>query len=76
MKTVLVSISLLLFSILLVIGCEVIDKNLQEANQHETEIIQQTSDIEEIDPRLNNIELMDFEVDSKEKLQNANNSDS
>jgi len=74
MKTILISLSLLILSILLVIGCEVIDKNLQEDNQLETEAIQQTSDVEEIAPRPINMELTDFEVDEKERLQKTGDS--
>jgi len=74
MRTLLVSISLLLLSILLVIGCEVIDKTIQDDSQLETEAIQQTSDVEEIAPRPINMELTDFEVDEKERLQKTGDS--
>ncbi|MDZ7757124.1 hypothetical protein [Rhodohalobacter sp.] len=74
MKTILISISLLFLSILLVVGCEVIDKNLQEDSQLETEVIQQTSDIEEAPTLQNNTELTDFEDDNKGKLQKTDDS--
>ena len=74
MRTILVSLSLLLLSILLVIGCEVIDNNLQEGSQLETEVFQQTSDIEESAAQNIELELRDFKTDNKEKLQNPDDS--
>lgn len=74
MKTILISISLLFLSILLVVGCEVIDKNLQEDSQLETEVIQQTSNVKEAATLQNNTELTDFEVDNKDKLQKSDDS--
>lgn len=74
MRTLLVSISLLLLSILLVIGCEVIDKTIQDDSQLETEIIQQTSDIEEATPYQDNMELTDVERVNKEKVQKTEDS--
>ena len=74
MRTILVSLSLLLLSILLVIGCEVIDNNLQEGSQLETEVFQQTSDIEESAAQNIEMELRDFKTDNKEKLQNPDDS--
>jgi len=74
MKTILISISLLFLSILLVVGCEVIDKNLQEDSQLETEFIQQTSGVKEAATLQNNTELTDFEDDNKGKLQKTDDS--
>lgn len=74
MKTILISISLLFLSILLVVGCEVIDKNLQEDSQLETEVIQQTSGVKEAATLQNNTELTDFEDDNKGKLQKTDDS--
>jgi len=74
MRTLLVSISLLLLSILLVIGCEVIDKNIQDDSQLETEVIQQTSDIEEATPYQDNMKLTDVERINKEKVQKNDDS--
>jgi len=74
MRTLLVSISLLLLSILLVIGCEVIDKTIQDDSQLETEVIQQTSDIEEATPYQDNMKLTDVERINKEKVQKNDDS--
>jgi inner membrane protein involved in colicin E2 resistance len=74
MRTLFVSLSLLLLSILLVIGCEVIDKTIQDDSQLETRVIQQTSDIEKVTPYPDNIELTDIELDNKEKVQKTDDS--
>jgi len=74
MRTLLVSISLLLLSILLVIGCEVIDKTIQDDSQLETEVIQQTSDIEEATPYQDKMKLTDVERINKEKVQKNDDS--
>jgi len=74
MRTLLVSISLLLLSILLVIGCEVIDKTIQADSQLETKVIQQTSDIEEATPYQDNMKLTDVERINKEKVQKNDDS--
>jgi inner membrane protein involved in colicin E2 resistance len=74
MRTLFVSLSLLLLSILLVIGCEVIDKTIQDDSQLETRVIQQTSDIEKVTPYPDNIELTDIELDNKEMVQKTDDS--
>jgi len=69
MRTLFVSISLLLLSILLVIGCEVIDKTIQNDSQFETEVIQQTSDIQEETLYQDNMDLTDVDLNNKQKVQ-------
>ena len=69
MRTLFVSISLLLLSILLVIGCEVIDKTIQNDSQFETEVIQQTSDIQEETLYQDFMDLTDVDLNNKQKVQ-------
>ena len=69
MRTLFVSISLLLLSILLVIGCEVIDKTIQNDSQFETEVIQQTSDTQEETLYQDNMDLTDVDLNNKQKVQ-------
>lgn len=62
MRTILTSISLLLFSILLVISCEVLDKSLQNEQQLETKSVLKTIDSEEMLYHQVNVEFSDLEV--------------
>ncbi|PKD44299.1 hypothetical protein [Rhodohalobacter barkolensis] len=74
MKTILTSISLLITSILLVIGCEVLDKTIHEENRLETEAIHENSDPEEAEPQQVNMELTEIDLLSKETLQQTDDS--
>jgi|GEM_PF-5433486 len=48
MKTILKSTSLLVLSILLVIGCEVLENSIEEENQSEVKQTEQSSDLSQI----------------------------
>jgi len=48
MKTILKSTSLLILSILIVIGCEVLENSIEDENQSEVKQTEQSSDLSQI----------------------------